>query len=52
VATIVLQSGDEHAGQWINEKRDFVADYVKFFGKKPKKSISLRSYGRYRQHGF
>ncbi len=37
VATIVLQSGDEHAGQWINEKRDFVADYLKFFGKKPKK---------------
>ena len=37
VATIVLQSGDERAGQWICEQRDIVADYRQYFGKSPKK---------------
>ena len=36
VATIVLESGDSRAGQWITEKRDFVADYKNFFGEPPK----------------
>jgi Protein of unknown function (DUF3047) len=35
VGTIVLQSGDQFAGKWIVEKRDFVADYKIFFGEPP-----------------
>ena len=37
VATIVLQSGDEHVDRWICEQRDIVADYRQYFGKSPKK---------------
>lgn len=35
VATVVLQSGDQHAGRWITEDRDFVADYRRYFRKEP-----------------
>ena len=35
VMTIVLQSGDEKAGGWVAEERDFVADYVNAFGEPP-----------------
>ncbi len=35
VQTIVLQSGDERAGQWIVESRDFVSDYREYFGVAP-----------------
>ncbi len=37
VATIVLESGDSRTGEWITEKRDFVADYKRFFGESPKR---------------
>ncbi len=32
-ATVVLESGDEHSGQWVTERRDFVADFRSIFGK-------------------
>lgn len=35
VKMIVLQSGDERAGQWIEEKRNIYADYRKAFGTEP-----------------
>ena len=35
VKTIVLQSGDENKGNWIQEERDYVEDYNKVFGKPP-----------------
>jgi hypothetical protein len=37
VATIVLQSGDENAGEWVSEQRDIVADHVAAFGEPPDK---------------
>jgi hypothetical protein len=36
VQTIVLQSGDERAGAWVTEERDFVKDYREAFGELPK----------------
>ena len=36
VATIVLQSGDANAGEWVFEERDFVDDYLRAFGKAPR----------------
>lgn len=35
VGTIVLESGNERAGKWITEERDFIADYRKIFGNAP-----------------
>jgi hypothetical protein len=35
VGTFVLQGGTEHAGQWVREERDYVADYRNFFGEEP-----------------
>jgi len=35
VATIVLQSGNANAGEWIVEERQFVEDYVRAFGRAP-----------------
>jgi hypothetical protein len=35
VTTIVLQSGDERAGTWVAEERDFIADYRTAFGESP-----------------
>jgi hypothetical protein len=35
VQTIVLRSGDEHAGRWLTEERDFVSDYLEAFGEQP-----------------
>ena len=35
VATVVVESGDEHSGQWITEQRDFVADFRSIFGQTP-----------------
>lgn len=35
VATIVIESGNERCGIWINEERDFIADYRKYFGGAP-----------------
>ncbi len=35
VQTVVLQSGNERAGQWVREARDFVADYHRAFGEDP-----------------
>jgi hypothetical protein len=37
VATIVVQSGDDRAGEWLNEERNIVADYVECFGSIPEK---------------
>ena len=35
VQTVVLQSGNERAGEWVREARDFVADYRRAFGEDP-----------------
>ncbi len=35
VLTIVLRSGDELAGEWVSEERDFMADYREAFGELP-----------------
>lgn len=35
VATIVLRTGDDRAGQWTSEKREVMADYRRAFGEKP-----------------
>ena len=35
VMTIVLQSGDELAGAWVEQSRDFAADYRRAFGAEP-----------------
>lgn len=37
VMTIVLQSGDELAGGWVAQDRDFAADYRRAFGREPGK---------------
>lgn len=37
VGTFVLRSGNDDAGQWVTEKRDFAADYREFFGEAPRK---------------
>ncbi|MFQ5706099.1 MAG: DUF3047 domain-containing protein [bacterium] len=31
VATVVVESGNEHKDQWISEKRNFIDDYKNFF---------------------
>jgi DUF3047 family protein len=36
VATIVVESGDQRATEWVAEERDFVADYRNAFGMTPK----------------
>lgn len=36
VATIVVESGDLRAKEWVAEERDFVADYRNVFGMSPK----------------
>ncbi len=35
VVTVVLQSGDARAGEWVLEERDFVSDYREAFGESP-----------------
>jgi hypothetical protein len=35
VRTVVLQSGDGMAGEWVTEKRDVVADFEEAFGETP-----------------
>jgi Protein of unknown function (DUF3047) len=35
IATIVVESGDEQAHEWVAEERDFVADYRNAFGLTP-----------------
>ena len=35
VMTIVVQSGDEHAGVWMEQTRDLAADYRRAFGRDP-----------------
>jgi Protein of unknown function (DUF3047) len=35
VGQIVLQSGNKEAGNWVQEERDFVADYKSYFKKAP-----------------
>ncbi|MCH7825300.1 MAG: DUF3047 domain-containing protein [Acidobacteria bacterium] len=35
VMTMVLQSGDELAGAWVEQSRDFAADYRRAFGREP-----------------
>jgi hypothetical protein len=39
VATVVLESGNDRAGSWVQEERDFLRDYVAAFGERPE-SIS------------
>jgi len=38
---ILLQSGDQLAGQWLTEKRDIVADYQAAFGRKAPPIIGI-----------
>lgn len=35
VQTVVLESGDERAGEWVMEERDVVGDFEKLFGESP-----------------
>ena len=35
VSTIVLRSGNQHAGEWMIEDRDIMADYARAFGEPP-----------------
>ena len=35
VRVIVLQAGDSRLGQWVSERRDLYADYVRLFGEPP-----------------
>lgn len=35
VATVVVETGNEHAGKWVAEERDFVEDFRSIFGKEP-----------------
>ena len=35
VKNIVLRSGESHAGQWLQERRNLVADYEQAFGQPP-----------------
>ncbi len=35
VATVVVETGNEHAGEWVAEERDFVEDFRSIFGKEP-----------------
>jgi hypothetical protein len=35
VATVVLQSGDDRLGQWVDEERDVVQDFEALFGRSP-----------------
>jgi hypothetical protein len=37
VTTVVLQSGDELAGVWVGESRDFAADYRQAFSREPER---------------
>jgi hypothetical protein len=35
VSTVVLQSGDERAGEWVSEEQNVVADFERLFGERP-----------------
>ncbi len=35
VVMVVVESGNERAGQWVTERRDFTSDYERFFGEPP-----------------
>jgi len=48
VATIVVESGDQRANEWVAEERDFVADYHNAFGMTPKDHHRRGHHGRYR----
>ncbi len=41
IATVVLRSGDRDAGQWVNEERDFIKDFERFFGETPEMVTAL-----------
>ncbi len=41
VTTIVLQSGDDRAGRWMREERDFMADYFAAFGEAPRRVTAV-----------
>jgi hypothetical protein len=41
IGLIVLQSGEQHSGQWIAEERDVVADYLEHFGSEPRRIIGV-----------
>ena len=38
---VAVQSGDTHAGRWITEKRNIVADYRQAFGRPPPEIIGI-----------
>lgn len=38
---VAVQSGNIHAGRWITEKRNIVADYRQAFGRPPQKIIGI-----------
>lgn len=38
---VVLQSGESHAGEWIHEERDILADYKKLFGSAPSEGSAI-----------
>lgn len=38
---LVMQSGESHAGEWISEQRDILADFQKLFGTVPTEGIAI-----------
>lgn len=40
-AIVVLRSGDNEAGNWVEESRDIVDDYHRYFGRAPKKLVAV-----------
>jgi hypothetical protein len=39
---VVVRSGEAHAGKWITERRDVVADYRRLFGREPDRIRGIR----------
>lgn len=41
VKMVVLQSGNTRAGQWVNQRRNLVDDYVRAFGREPPNAMGV-----------
>ena len=50
VKMIVLQSGEEKVGRWVNESRNLVEDYRMAFGGDTAANLRRRPDDRHRQH--
>lgn len=41
VGMLVMRSGETQAGQWLNEERDLIADYQRYFGRSPQRISAI-----------